>query len=179
VVSIEGRVALRACELVFVLLLAASSVGGCGGEAPRLAGGEPTPGFELSRLDGGSVSFPADLEGRIVAIRFWADWCPFCESEMRSIEPLYRAYKERGLRVLAVNVRQGRETAAAFIEPLGISYEVLLDVDGAVARAYGVSALPTTFLLDGRGRLAARILGESTPDVFERLVKGLVSGHGD
>jgi peroxiredoxin len=120
------------------------------------------------------VALPADLQGQIVVIRFWADWCPFCESEMRSIEPVYRAYKEQGLRLLAINVRQDAKTAAAFVEPLGISYEVLLDEDGDVARAYGVSGLPTTFFLDRQGRLATRILGESTPEVFEQVVKGLL-----
>jgi len=165
--------AFRALAIVSVSLLTAFLLGACDGETPRLAKGEPTPGFQLPRLSGGSLAFPADLEGRIVAIRFWADWCPFCESEMRSIEPIYLAYKDRGLSILAVNVRQDRVTAAAFVAPLGISYEVLLDEDGAVARAYGVSGLPTTFLVDRQGSLSRRILGESTPDVFERVVKGL------
>jgi peroxiredoxin len=93
---------------------------------------------------------------------------------MRSIEPVYRRYKDQGLRLLAINVRQDPETAAAFVAPLGITYEVLLDTDGAVARAYGVSGLPTTFFLDRQGRLAARVLGESTPEVFEQVVKGLL-----
>lgn len=160
-------------------LLATLLLSGCEDDSPQLVKGRQSPGFELPRLDGGSLAFPADLEGRIVAIRFWADWCPFCKSEMRAIEPVYRAYKERGLRILAVNVRQDRETAAASVEPLGISYEVLLDEDGTVARAYGVSGLPTTFLLDRQGKLAARILGESTPDVLERVVQEIEPGNAD
>ena len=149
-------------------------VPGCGGEIPQLDKGQPTPGFELPNLDQASVSFPTDVAGRVVAVRFWADWCPFCESEMRAIEPIYQAYKAQGFRVLAVNVRQDRNTASDFVEPLEISYEVLLDEDGAVARAYGVSGLPTTFFVDRQGRLAARILGESTPEVFEQLLKELL-----
>ena len=109
-----------------------------------------------------------------MAIRFWADWCPFCESEMRSIEPLYRAYEPQGMQILAINVRQDRRTAADFVESLGISYPVLLDEEGAVARAYGVSGLPTTFFVDRQGKLAARILGESTPEVFEQILKELL-----
>ena len=93
---------------------------------------------------------------------------------MRDVEPIYRTYKDRGLRVLAINVRQDRETAASFIEHLGISYKVLLDEDGAVARTYGVIALPTTFFLDREGRLTTRILGESTPELFERIVNDLL-----
>jgi len=160
---------LSLLHLLFAIFLT-----GCGPETPGVTNGDPAPGFALQHLDGHSVTFPADLEGRVVAIRFWADWCPFCEGEMRSIEPVFRAYRNQGLTVLAVNVRQDPETAARFIESLGISYDVLLDEDGAVARSYGVSALPTTFFVDRRGRLVTRILGESTPEILERIVKDML-----
>jgi peroxiredoxin len=154
--------------------LAGLLLAGCGREPPQLAPGEPPPPFTLPALEGQPVALPADLQDQVVVVRFWADWCPFCKSEMQAIEPVYQAYRDRGLRVLAVNVRQDAKTAAAFVAPLEISYEVLLDGDGAVARAYGVSGLPTTFFLDRRGRLATRILGESTPEVFEQVVKDLL-----
>jgi peroxiredoxin len=146
----------------------------CGPATPELDNGDPAPGFELPDLDGRALDFPADLDGQVVAIRFWADWCPFCESEMRSIEPLYRAYRDQGLTLLAVNVRQDRETAARFVEPLEISYPVLLDEDGAVAREYGVSGLPTTFFVDRFGKLSTRVLGESSPELFENILKDLL-----
>ena len=157
-----------------LLLLAIALLSACGDEPLQLTKGEPTPPFELGTLEGPAIALPADLRGQVVAVRFWADWCPFCESEMRSVEPVYQRYGDQGLRLLAINVRQDRDTAAAFVEPLGISYEVLLDPDGAVARSYGVSGLPTTFFLDRQGRLAARILGESTPEVFEQVVRELL-----
>ena len=168
------RVGLARRARAVLLLLAGTLLGACGDEPPQLTKGEPTPPFELSTLGGPPVALPAGLRGQVVAVRFWADWCPFCESEMRSIEPVYQRFRNQGLRLLAINVRQDRETAAAFVEPLGISYEVLLDPDGAVARSYGVSGLPTTFFLDREGRLAARILGESTPEVFEQVVRELL-----
>jgi peroxiredoxin len=164
----------RALWRMALPLCVAMLLGGCGEETPRLAKGEPTPPFALATLSGHTMALPADVRGQVVAVRFWADWCPFCKGEMRALEPIYRAYRDRGLRLLAINVRQDRKTAAAFVAPLGITYEVLLDEGGEVARAYGVSGLPTTFLLDRQGRLVARILGESTPEVFEQLVKGLL-----
>ena len=158
---------------VFTLavLLVAS---GCGQATPQLQTGTPPPEFRLAGLAGGEVAFPAQTAGEIVAIRFWADWCPFCESEMTQLEPVYRRYQERGLRILAINVRQDPHTAERFVRRLGISYETLLDQDGAAARAYGVIGLPTTFFVDRDGRLHTKVLGESTPEVFERIVKELL-----
>lgn len=149
---------------------------GCADEAPRLAHGEPVPAFTLARLETGTLAFPDALRGRVVAIRFWADWCPFCAPEMKALEPVFQRYREHGLAILAVNVRQDRESARAFVDRLGISYDVLLDGEGEVARAYGVRGLPTTFLLDREGRLRARILGESGAKVFERAVLELLQG---
>ena len=161
------------CSLLWVIPLAAL-LASCGEEAPRLISGEPTPAFTLERLCGGSLHFPDDLRGDVVAIRFWADWCPFCEGEMRDLEPVYRRYRDQGLVILAINVRQDRERAAAFIEKIDIDYEVLLDPGGETTRNYGVIGLPTTFLLGRDGRLHAKIIGESTPAVFTEIVRDLL-----
>jgi len=147
---------------------------GCGDSSNQLRNGDQAPGFELSRLAGGPLGFPAALQGRVVVIRFWADWCPFCESEMSAVEPVYLAHREKGLEVLAINVRQDRKTAEKFTERIGISYEVLLDSDGEVARRYGVVGLPTTFFIDREGRIATRILGESTPELLQRVLGDLL-----
>jgi len=159
---------------LLLVFSAALLLSGCGDVGPRLENGQAAPAFELQLLGGGALAFPADLVGKVVAVRFWADWCPFCAEEMHDIEPLYGRYRDRGLVVVAVNVRQDPETAARFVERLGLSYDVVLDQDGAVARAYGVIGLPTTFFVDREGRVATRILGESTPEVFEGILKDLL-----
>lgn len=155
-------------------LLGALLLAGCGPEPPELQAGEPAPAFRLPTLEGTTLDFPADLKGQIVAVRFWADWCPFCETEMRDLEPVYLKHRDQGLRILAVNVRQDRATAERFIARLGVSYQVLLDEDGETARRYGVIGLPTTFFVDREGRLGTRILGESTPDLVERVLADLL-----
>jgi peroxiredoxin len=139
-----------------------------------LAKGQPAPAFHLSQMDQGSLNFPDDLKNKVVAIRFWADWCPFCKTEMHDIEPVYQKYKDQGLVILAINVRQNQETVQAFIQKLNISYHVLLDESGKVARAYGVSGLPITFFMGRDGTLQTRILGESTPQTFETIIQGLL-----
>lgn len=155
-------------------LLALLLTSGCGEPTPQLQPGAPPPAFQLPRLGHDPLAFPAQTAGQIVAIRFWADWCPFCESEMTQLEPVYRKYRDQGLRILAVNVRQDPDTAQRFMAKLGVSYETLLDSDGRVARAYGVLGLPTTFFVDRAGRLKGKIIGESTPEVFERVVQEML-----
>jgi peroxiredoxin len=122
----------------------------------------------------GSLNFPDDLKNKVVAIRFWADWCPFCKTEMRDIEPVYQKYKDQGLVILAINVRQDQDTVQEFIQNLNVSYDVLLDESGEVARAYGVSGLPITFFIGRNGTLQTRIVGESTPQTFETIIQGLL-----
>ena len=169
----SGFVVRHLLQIVPGLLLLVL-IAGCSDEQPALSKGQQPPAFTLERLEGGSLRFPDELQGKVVAIRFWADWCPFCKTEMRDIEPVFKRYRDRGLVILALNVRQDRATAERFIRKLEISYDTLLDSDGSVARAYGVSGLPTTFIVDRTGRLYTKIIGESTPELFERIVRELL-----
>jgi len=160
--------------LFLFLVISAMLMTACSDETAQLVNGQPAPGFQLQQLKGGDSNFPADYRNKVVALRFWADWCPFCESEMRALEPVYQKYRDQGLVILAVNVRQDRDTAQKFIGKLDISYAALLDTEGEVARTYGVMGLPTTFFIDGKGVLQKRILGESTPEVFEQILQELL-----
>lgn len=149
----------------FCLLLAL--LAGCdGADSLVVKPNAPAPAFALERLEGASARFPEDYRDKIVAIRFWADWCPSCRQEMTALEPVYHQYRDRGLVILAVNVMQPPETVQPFVNKLGISYPVLLDRQGEVTRRYQVMGLPMTFIVDRKGMVRARILGESTPKVF-------------
>ncbi|MEJ2621738.1 MAG: TlpA disulfide reductase family protein [Candidatus Thiodiazotropha sp.] len=159
---------------ISLVLLGLAGLMGCQPESRALTKGEQPPAFQLQSLNGELANFPQDYKGKVVVIRFWADWCPFCESEMQSIEPVYQLYHDKGLVILALNVRQDRDIAAEFIEKLDISYPALLDKEGEVARAYGVIGLPTTFVVDREGRLHTRIIGESTVELFAQIVEALM-----
>jgi peroxiredoxin len=160
----------RLLSILFLLVLLA----GCEQELPAIRTGVPAPAFSLAQLDGPAIHFPEQYRGQVVAIRFWADWCPYCREEMQGLEPVYRQYRNRGLVILAVNVLQPPETVRPFVDRLGISYDVLLDRQGEVMRGYGVMGLPMTFIVDRQGVIRARIVGESTPEVFERALAGLL-----
>lgn len=154
--------------LLFTLLTA------CNSELPAIHNGAPAPAFILERLDGSSARFPEQYQGQVVALRFWADWCPYCHGEMQALEPVYRQHRDRGLIILAVNVMQPTETVQKFVKDTGISYETLLDRQGEVMRRYQVIGLPVTYLIDRQGVVRTRIIGESTPEVFAQAINPLL-----
>ena len=92
---------------------------------------------------------------------------------MPLIEEKFRSHGGRGLMVLALNVRQDRDLAAKFAKDVGISYPVLLDRDGSTAKAYGVIGLPTTFLIDGEGRIMEEIIGDMNRRSLSELLDPL------
>lgn len=147
---------------------------GCGSEIPTLKNGDPAPAFALERLDGSKVNFPAQYQNQVVLLRFWADWCPYCHDEMQALEPIYQQYREQGLAVLALNVMQPPEVAEKFVKNLEISYEILLDRAGEVMRSYRVMGLPVTYVIDRKGLVRSRIIGESTPETLRQIIGALL-----
>lgn len=159
-------------SLMMLFLLA-----GCGSGEPKaqLNLGAMAPAFETRRVDGTPVHFPRDWAGRPVAIRFWADWCKFCEGEMKAIEPVYQRHKGQGLEVLAINAGQDTATVQAFVNKIAISYPALLDEESLIARRYGVLGLPTTYFVDRNGIVRAKIVGEADAATFERQVANMLN----
>ncbi len=159
---------------VLIWLALALFLTGCSIETPRAKTGEPAPAFSLQQLNGEPLHFPADLKGKVVAIQFWADWCPPCIREMRLLAPAYASYQARGVVILAINLRQEKATVMKLVKQLNAPYEFLLDTDGQVAQKYGVETLPTSFIVDREGRIKTRILGETTPETFEQLIQSVL-----
>lgn len=105
----------------------------------------PTPGNGVLRL--------SDLRGKVVLLNFWATWCEPCREEMPSMERLHRAYKDRGLAVLAVSLdSQGASVVKPFVKKLALTFPIGLDPKMAVRETYGVWAVPSTFIIDRSGK---------------------------
>jgi peroxiredoxin len=100
------------------------------------------------------------VKGKVVLLRFWADWCPYCRYEMPVIEKYYRKLNQKGFMVLAVNVKQSAAVAEAFTAQMDITFPVLLDQDGKIVHRYGVYAIPTNFLIDREGIISEILIGE-------------------
>lgn len=152
---------------IVVVLLVLSA---CGSDKPpaRLNIGDIAPSFETVRADGTPAQFPAAWAGKPLVIRFWAEWCKYCEGEMKAIESVYQRLKPRGLDVIAVNVGQDKKTVVEFMRKLGVSYPALMDENSAIAKRYGVVGLPTTYFVDAKGIVRAKLIGEADEASFER-----------
>ena len=110
---------MRFLLLVVTLLLAA-----CGNDAPKanVNIGSIAPTFQTFRTDGGATHFPAAYFGKPLVVRFWADWCKYCEGEMKAIEAVYQRHKGKGLEVLAINAGQDKATGLqALLDHLGLA----------------------------------------------------------
>jgi peroxiredoxin len=162
-------------RIALLALLAALTLIACdGGDAVKLNTGDTAPSFTTTALNKATVSFPGDLRGKVTVIRFWADWCRYCENEMKAIEQVWQRHRGEGLEVLAVNAGQDATAIAAFIKKIGVTYPALLDENTAIAKQYGVIALPTTFFVGKDGKIRSKMLGETDEATFERIAKELL-----
>jgi peroxiredoxin len=117
------------------------------------------PDFMLRDLDGAGRDL-ASFRGRVILLSFWATWCLPCRTEMLSMAGLYQKYKDDGFEVVAVfSDAQGAEVVQPFMTRLHLRFTTLLDATGQVTRLYGVTSLPTMYLLDREGRLVTVAIG--------------------
>lgn len=97
--------------------------------------GQLAPSFELKSVDNKTYSL-AQFKGKLTLIHFAATWCPFCNAEAPNLEQLYRSYKDRGVQVLLVDVKEPAELVGQSVKRVNFSFPVLLDNDGKVAASY-------------------------------------------
>ena len=116
------------------------------------------PDFTLVDPQGRKVSLK-DYRGKLVFLNFWATWCKECRDEMPGMERLYREFKGQGLEIVAVNVKDKRSDALAFIKELKLTYPVMMDPQGEAGLLYGAWGMPATYLIDEKGIVLARMWG--------------------
>jgi thiol-disulfide isomerase/thioredoxin len=117
------------------------------------------PDFELENLSGTRRSLK-DFRGKVVFLNFWATWCIPCRQEMPLMESLHREFIDRGLEIVAVNFREDKITVHKFFDELGLTFESLVDSDGAVSDKYGARSLPLTYIVNRKGEFVGKTVGD-------------------
>ncbi len=162
---------------VLVCLLA-----GCGNRETSVAAATLKPGkerhvapdFALKDVNGKVVHL-ADYRGKVVLLDFWATWCGPCRIEIPWFMDLERKNKDRGFAVLGVSMDdEGWEVVKPFLAELGVNYRVVMGSDSTAEAYGGVDSLPTTFLIDRDGKIAAVHIGLASRRDFEDGVEQLL-----
>ena len=130
------------------------------GIKPAKPGERPAaPDFALPDLSGRSIRL-SDYRGKIVLLNFWATWCAPCRAEMPALAGLFRSMKGTDFALLTVAVQSGgRAEIEGFYRQLGLSLPTLVDIEDKTFRAYGLTGVPETFLVDRAGRVVQHFIG--------------------
>ena len=121
----------------------------------------PAPAVTFVSLQGDRIT-TADLRGRVVLVNFWATDCAVCVKEMPQIVATYEKFHAQGFDTIAVAMRHDPPNyVLAYVANNALPFTVALDPLGELAQAFGdVRATPTSFLIDRRGNIVRRIVGE-------------------
>lgn len=115
------------------------------------------PVFDARRLQGGTFSL-LDYRGKPLLLHFWASWCVVCRAEQSSIVAIAEDWP-----VLTVAMQSGDAVEVRrYLEEHGLAFPVVVDEEGRLARLYGVSGVPISFVIDAEGRIRFTEVGYTT-----------------
>ena len=146
---------------------------------PLLEPGVPAPAFTVETPEGKPLSL-ADFKGRVVILDFWATWCGPCLSSMPGLEKLYQKVKDQNVEVLSLNVYDDKDSFAEWVAAnRGTKYNFTFAFDPAekgsaesvAGQKYNVPGLPTLYLIDREGKVAAAFVGAQEAKLIEALAK--------
>lgn len=140
------------------------------------------PDFTLSDQNGIEHTLSA-YKGKTIFLNFWATWCPPCRSEMPEIQALYEKYGENEGDLIVLGVatpnygNEGSvEDVTAFLSDNGYTFPVVMDKYGLFSSLYGISAYPTTFMIDKDGNVFGYVQGALTGEIMESIVQQTMDG---
>ena len=117
------------------------------------------PGFTVTDLDGKTVSF-SDLKGKVVLVNFWATWCPPCRAEIPDLVALQDKYRDK---LVVLGISEDEDATPQAVKAFGVeqkmNYPIIMKTPELAKIFKGVSALPTTFVIDPEGKIRQRHVG--------------------
>ena len=120
-------------NLLFTIAAGFSAIANAQEAQPML--GQTAPSFTLSDLNGKTYSLEQS-KGKFIVIHFATTWCPFCNAEAPNLEQLYKEYKDKGVTVFIIDVKEEKELIEKSFGRFNFSFPVLLDSDGKVSASY-------------------------------------------
>lgn len=143
----------------------------------------PAPDFVLMDQYGNKHSL-ADYKGKTIFLNFWATWCGPCRNEMPEIQKIYEETQQEedsdlvvlGIAAPGFGQEKSQEEVEAFLEENGYTYPVLMDTTGEVFMEYGISAYPTTFMVDRDGNLFGYIQGQLNEAMMRSIIRQTMEG---
>ncbi|MET9835780.1 TlpA disulfide reductase family protein [Streptomyces sp. NPDC006385] len=136
-----------------------------------------TPALKGTTLDGEQVDI-ADMRGQAVVINIWGSWCAPCRKEAPELRKLAEKTEPLGVRFLGIDIRDNKTAAKAFERNFGITYPSIYDPDSRTLVGFknlAARAVPTTYVLDRQGRVAALSIGPLTYKDFYPIVTGVAA----
>ncbi|MCI4658475.1 TlpA family protein disulfide reductase [Cryobacterium sp. ZS14-85] len=128
-------------------------------------------------LESGATTTAAEYRDNVLVLNFWYAGCAPCRAEAPDLQSLWVKYQDSGVSFLGVNIRDQVGTALAFASTYGVTYPSVIDANGgtmqlAFSGIVAPNAVPTTLVVDTKGRVSSRILGR-IPDasVLDALIK--------
>lgn len=139
----------------------------------KTAPGQKFTDFSVEQLDGKTLSLSNFVEpGKYTLVDFWASWCPYCIKEMPELKELHAKYKDAGLNMVGVAVRDKAEDTQASIDKNGITWDVIFNAQRIPYEIYGFTGIPHLMLIGPDGTIVSR--GESVKKIDARLQEVLI-----
>ncbi len=143
---------------------------------PQDQGLQDAPDFTVYDSSGKAVKL-SDFAGKGVVLNFWATWCPPCKAELPDFQEQYNRCGDE-VHFLFVNLTDGQyETVATvngFMEAMGYTFPVYFDLDYDASDTYGVSAIPTTYFINARGKIVSQSRGMIDADALRRGIDSIL-----
>jgi peroxiredoxin len=130
--------------------------------------GSPAPDFELLDSNGKSWRLSGQ-RGKVLFINFWATWCSVCKTEIPHKESLSKKMEGKPFQMFGMLFRDDPENLIPFIEEHNITSPTLIDPDNKVAKIFGITGVPETFIIDREGIIREKIVGPRVWDNPENM----------